>query len=114
MSDISILPGELNITIYRNDTFRKTFTMTDGNGDPLDLSTCTVSMQVRKKPGEEVLIGLTEGDGLTVSSNTVLAEFDVMIAKGSYRWDMQFVFASGVTRTYIYGDFIVEDDITRA
>jgi hypothetical protein len=113
MSDIEIIPGELNFTVYKGDTLYKTLTLTDGNGDPLDLSTCTIVMQVRTKPGETVEIELTEGDGLTVSSNTVLIDHTVTIAKGSYKWDMQFAFASGITRTYVAGGFSVLDDITR-
>jgi hypothetical protein len=114
MSDISTIPGELNITIYKGDTLYKTLTFTDANDDPLDLSTCTVTMQVRRKAGETVLISLTEGDGLTVSSNTVLIDHLVTIAKGSYLWDLQFEYDSGIVRTYVGGSFDVENDITRA
>jgi hypothetical protein len=113
MSQISSIPGVLDITCYKGDTLFKTLTFTDGNGDPLDLSTATVTMQVRRKPGETALIDITEANDLTVSSNTVVIQTDVAIDKGSYLWDMQFVFASGIRRTYVGGAFTVEDDITR-
>lgn len=113
MSDISSIPGELNITTYKGDTLYKTLTFTDGVGDPLDLSTATVTMQVRRKAGETALIDISEADDLTVSTNTVLINHDVTIDKGSYQWDMQFVFASGIRRTYVAGSFEVNDDITR-
>jgi hypothetical protein len=113
MSSIEIIPGELDISIYKGDTIYKTLTLTDGNNAPLDLSTCNIVMQVRSKPGEVVLIELTEGTGLTVSSNTVLIDHTVTIDKGSYKWDMQFTFDSGITRTYVAGGFSVLDDITR-
>lgn len=113
MSDISSIPGELNITCYKGDSLYKTLTFTDGNGDPLDLSTATVTMQVRRKAGEDILLTLAEGTGLTVSSNTVLINSVITLDKGSYKYDMQFAFASGIVRTYVAGSFGVEDDITR-
>lgn len=113
MSEITILPGELNITIYKGDTFSKVFTLTDNEGNPVDLTECSVAMQVRKKPGGEVLVNLSEGNGLTVVDNTVTASFNVEIPKGGYRWDMQFTYNGDIVRTYINGDFFVEDDITR-
>ena len=113
MSEIQSIPGTLDITCYKGDTLYKTLTFTDGNGDPMDLSTATVTMQVRARAGETALIDITEADDLTVSSNTVVIQHDVTIDKGTYKWDMQFVFASGIRRTYVGGAFIVEDDITR-
>jgi len=113
MSEITSIPGTLDITCYKGDTLYKTLTFTDAVGDPLDLSTATVNMQVRTKAGETPLISLSEADDITVSSNTVVIQHDVTIDKGSYKWDMQFVFASGITRTYVAGSFVVEDDITR-
>lgn len=113
MSDISIIPGELNIECYKGDTLYKLLTLTDGNGDPLDLSTATVAMQIRRKAGEDILLSLTEGSGLTVSTNTVLIDSLIDLDKGNYKYDIQFVYASGLVRTYIAGTFSVPDDITR-
>jgi hypothetical protein len=70
-------------------------------------------MQIRKRPGEDALITITEDDGLTVISNTVVFDKRIDLAKGSYKYDIQFTYDSGVVRTYVSGQFIVIDDITR-
>jgi hypothetical protein len=57
----------------------------------------------------------TEGDGITVGGvgNADIAVAKVVdIPKGSYQYDVQATFASGVVATYVGGAFIVKDDIT--
>jgi archaellin len=85
MSTYSILPGDLDIEMYQNDTLRKTVTITEG-GDPVDMTNATVTMQVRTRAGLE---------------------------KGNYKYDLQVAFDSGITRTYLAGGFTVTADITR-
>jgi hypothetical protein len=48
-----------------------------------------------------------------VSNNQITVNKLVDIAKGNYVWDMQVTFTSGVVKTYLEGDFIVYDDITK-
>jgi archaellin len=112
MSTYSILPGDLDIEMYQNDTLRKTVTITEG-GDPVDMTNATVTMQVRTRAGEDVLLELTEGDGLSVATNVITVEKDVDLEKGNYKYDLQVAFDSGITRTYLAGAFIVTADITR-
>jgi hypothetical protein len=37
----------------------------------------------------------------------------VDIAKGNYVWDMQVTFSDTTVKTYLEGDFIVYDDVTK-
>lgn len=113
MSEIQSLPGTLDITTYKGDTFSRTFTFTDANGDPLSLAAAEVTMQVRKNAGTIVLINLSEGNGITVSTNVVTIDFEVNIEKGSYKWDLQAAYSDGTIRTYVAGAFSVLNDITR-
>lgn len=113
MSEVTIIPGQLDITIYKGDTLSKILSFKDSNNVALTLNGATVTMQVRKKPGLTTEMSLSAGDGLSVSGGDVTINKVVTIAKGSYKWDMQIVYPSGIVRTYVGGDFIVEDDITR-
>jgi len=109
------VPATYNITAYKNDTLQLVFTFTDSSGAPIDLSTATMLMQVRKKAGDTVALALTEGNGLTVSgagNNIVTISKVISIAADIYQYDMQATFASGVIRTFIKGKFTVPADIT--
>ena len=113
------MPGTYNITIKRNDTLSKVFTFLDDQPtpQPINLSLGVITMEVRKKYDQPVLFTLTEGDGITVSGpdfNVVTLSKVVNIATpGTYKYDLQIVFSSGVVTTYLEGNFIVEPDITK-
>jgi hypothetical protein len=111
-----MIPGIYNITAYRNDTLQKTITVVDSAGSPVSFATATMKMQVRTKPDGDVLLELTEGDGLTVggAGNNVITISKVVSITGcgAYYYDLQATFASGVVSTYIKGTFIVQKDIT--
>lgn len=115
MSEIStILPEALNFSVWKGDTFKKTLSFFDASNAPLDLSTASVKMQIRKKAGEPVLESISSGYGITVVSNQVSIEKMINIEKGTYRYDLEVTYASGIVRTYLSGLFKVSDDITRS
>jgi hypothetical protein len=79
-------PGTLDIQMWRNDTWGQAFTITI-NGS-----------------------GITIGG---VGNNQVTVSKLIDIAKGNYVWDMNVAFSGGVVKTYLQGDFIVYDDVTK-
>lgn len=111
-------PGVYNIQTYLDDTLDMSFQFND-NADvpaPIDLSTATLKMQVRKKPGDPVLFEATEADGITiggVGNNIVTISKICDAPAGVYVWDLQATFASGIVRTYLAGSFTVTADITK-
>jgi hypothetical protein len=111
-----MIPGIYNITAYRNDTLQKTVSVVDSTGSPVSFATATMKMQVRTKPDGDVLLELTEGDGLTVggAGNNVITISKVVAIQGcgAYYYDIQATFSSGVVSTYLKGAFIVQKDIT--
>ena len=111
-------PGIYNIVAYRNDTLQLTFTILDSAGQAISLATAVVKIQVRTKPDGDVLLELTEGDGITVGgagNNVVtISKVCAITGCGSYYYDLQATFASGVVSTYVRGAFIVQKDITLA
>lgn len=108
-------PGRLDIQIWRNDTWKQVFTLL-ADTTPISLLGATVYIQVRKGCGGVLALTLTNGSGVTiggVSNNQVTVNKLVNIDKGNYVWDMQVTFADLTVKTYLEGDFIVYDDVTK-
>jgi len=112
-----MIPGTYDIKAYRNDTLTKTFTVVDSAGSPVSFATADIKMQVRPKPDGDIMMTLSEGDGLTVSGagNNVITISRVIDIQGCgfYYYDIQATFSTGVVSTYVKGSFIVQKDITK-
>ena len=101
--------------MWRNDTWQQVFTLL-ADTTPINVIGSTVYIQVRKGCGGTLALTLTNGSGITlggVDNNQITVSKLVDIAKGNYVWDMQVTFTSGVVKTYLEGDFIVYDDVTK-
>ena len=110
-------PANYNIQIWRNDTWSQVFLLT-ANNLPISLVGADVKIQVRKKPNSSTAdLTLTETNGgITVggtNNNQITVNYPVSIAAGTYVYDMVVVFANGNEKTYIWGNFIVYEDITK-
>jgi hypothetical protein len=109
-------PGVNDIQIWRNDTWRQTFVLTQ-NSVAINLTGATITIQVRKGcDGVLALSATTGGGGITIGgagSNEITVDKLVNIAKGKYVYDVNVVFSSGYVRTYLEGDFIVYEDVTK-
>lgn len=101
--------------MWRNDTWQQVFTLL-ADTTPISLLGATVYIQVRKGCGGVLALTLTNGSGVTiggVNNNQITVKKLVDIAKGNYVWDMQVTFADLTVKTYLEGDFIVYDDVTK-
>lgn len=109
-------PAQYNVQIWRRDTWAQTFSITS-NDVAVDLSGCTVLIQVRLKPAStDVLLTLQTGTSITiggVGKNEITLNKLVDIPAGNYVYDMNVTFPSGLVKTYIWGSFLVQEDITR-
>jgi hypothetical protein len=110
-------PAQYNISIWRNDTWSQVMRIT-ANDVPVDLTGSDVEIQVRKKPNStDAELTLTEQNGgITVGGvddNQITINYPVDIAAGTYVYDMVVVFPNGNEKTYIWGNFIVYEDITK-
>ena len=110
-------PANYNIQIWRNDTWSQVFLLT-ANELPISLVGAEVEIQVRQRPNSETaLLTLTEANGaITVggaNNNQITINYGVDIAAGSYVYDMTVLFPNGNEKTYIWGNFIVYEDITK-
>jgi hypothetical protein len=110
-------PAQYNISIWRNDTWSQVMVIT-ANDVPVSLVGSDVEIQVRKKPNStDAEMTLTETNGgITVggvNNNQITINYPVDIAAGTYVYDMVVVFPNGNEKTYIWGNFIVYEDITK-
>ena len=110
-------PAQYNISIWRNDTWSQVMVIT-ANEVPVSLVGSDVEIQVRKKPNSNTAeMTLTETNGgITVggvNNNQITINYPVDIAAGTYVYDMVVVFPNGNEKTYIWGNFIVYEDITK-
>ena len=109
-------PAQYNVQIWRNDSWAQTFAIT-ANDVAVDLSGSTILIQVRTKPtSTDVVLSLTTGSTITiggVGNNEITLNKVVDIAAGNYVYDMNVTFPSGLVKTYIYGSFLVQEDISR-
>jgi hypothetical protein len=110
-------PAQYNVSIWRNDTWSQVLLIT-ANTLPVSLVGADVRIQVRKQPNSTTAdMTLTETNGgITVggtNNNQITINYPVNIAAGPYVYDMVVVFPSGNEKTYIWGNFIVYEDITK-
>ena len=87
------------------------------NTVPIDLSTAAVEIEIRKTiTSSTVELTLTEsGGGITVggqNNNMITINKDINLAAGNYVYDMAVKFSNTNIKTYIWGNFIVYQDIT--
>lgn len=110
-------PAQYNVKIWRNDTWSQTFAIL-ADTTPVDLSGCTILIQVRPAPAStSVLLTLTSANSSIsiggANRNQITLNKIVDVAAGSYVYDMNVTFPSGEVKTYIWGNFIVQEDITK-
>jgi hypothetical protein len=110
-------PAQYNVQIWRNDTWAQVFAIT-ANNVAVDLSGSTITIQVRKTANASIIdLSLSTVDSTItiggVSNNQITLNKKVTIAAGSYLYDMNVAFPSGEVKTYIWGTFFVQEDITK-
>lgn len=111
-------PAQYNVKIWRNDSWAQTFALL-ADTTPIDLSGSTILIQVRPTPSSSVVaLELTTDDSSIgiggVDNNQITLNKIVDIAAGTYVYDMNVTFPSGEVKTYLWGNFIVSEDISKA
>lgn len=110
-------PVKWDMVLYRGDTWPSyTFTIKDGAGDPRDLSTASILMQVREDATSSVKKTLTHTDGFTVGGTgnaTVAFDTEVDLQVGKYVADIQITYSTGEVKTYFSLTIDVKQDVSR-
>lgn len=109
----------LDFTHIKGDTFEAVNFQMLVNSVALDLTGCTLRMQLRKEYGGVVFLSLTSvaNAGITIT-NASTGSFKINkqiinIDANNYIYDIELDKQNGDVKTYISGNFSVINDITR-
>jgi hypothetical protein len=109
----------MNFTHKRGDTFEAVNFAMLVNSVALNLTGCTLRMQLRKEYGGVIFLSLTSvaSAGITITSaatglfriNKQIINLDAF----NYIYDIELIKADGTVKTYISGNFYITNDVTR-
>jgi hypothetical protein len=108
----------LNFTHIKGDTFYEVDFEILKNQEAIDLTNAIIRMQVRQNYGGAIVLNFTSIDeeGITIT-DAVDGKFKINqriidIPAFNYIYDIQFTI-DGVVKTYVSGNFLVTNDVTR-
>ena len=126
-TEIQTTPAVINYIHKKGDDWTPdTITVYDGGtvvdgvvvgGTVRNFTGYTGRLQIRTVLSNDVIITLTNGAGITLSSLgvitlTMTASQTAAIAVGDYKFDMQTTSGAGVIKTWIEGSFTIVTDVT--
>lgn len=88
-----------------------TITINDQTGNPVN-PPGPVRMEVRQNAQSPLLLVFADNDGLSLSGNVITLLKQVDLKGGEYQYDICNVNDDGSLITYLYGKFIVVQNIT--
>lgn len=109
----------LNLQALRNDTFEEMPFALFKNGSPLNLTGAVIRMQLRKVAGGTIGLSLTSvaNAGITITNASQgLFKINKQIISAEahdYLYDIEIDFQDGTVKTWISGNFLITNDITR-
>jgi len=109
----------LNFQAIRNDTFEEVPFAIQKNSSPLNLTNAIIRMQLRKVAGGTIILSLTsvEDTGITITNASGgLFKINKQIISAEaydYLYDIEIDFQDGTVKTWISGNFLITNDITR-
>ena len=111
-------PFALNLSINTSTNFSQTFTLTDDEGAPLNLSGYTYASQIRKHPNSSTAVSFTATAATPPSSGELTISLDPSdtadLKPGRYVYDIVLTKISDSTKTRVLqGSVIVSKTITR-
>lgn len=109
----------LNFQTIKGDTFEQVTFELLLNDEPYSLEDAIIRMQLRKEYGGIPVLSLTSVDnaGLTIT-NAANGLFKINkqiinICAYNYLYDIEIEFGDGTVKTYISGNFVIKNDVTR-
>jgi hypothetical protein len=112
-------PGKLNLICPQGATFSKSLTYEIGD-IPVDLSTFTASLQVRKTHSSKnpVIDINTENNGITLDDEGIILlyvsdEETSLVPAGSYVYDLELASLNGDKIRLVEGKFEITPEVTR-
>mgnify|MGYP000323174622 FL=1 len=109
----------LDFTHIKGDTFEAVNFQMIVNSVALNLTGCTLRMQLRKEYGGVIFLALTSvaSAGITITNpssgifaiNRQIINLDAF----NYIYDIELIKADGTVKTYVSGNFVITNDVTR-
>lgn len=109
----------LDFTHIKGDTFEAVNFEMLVNSVVLNLTGCTLRMQLRKEYGGIVYLSLTSVASAGITITTPLSGLFkinkqiINIESANYIYDIELIKSDGTIKTYISGNFYVTNDVTR-
>ena len=108
------LPANHDLVIYKGDTFELLVNIKDVGGNAIDVTGSTPKAVLKTDYTDRMPTAFTIAE--TAVPGQVLVSLTAAQTKGllpgSYIWDLQVTYASGLVRTYIAGDVTVLNEVT--
>lgn len=109
----------LDFTHIKGDTFEAVNFQMIVNSVALNLTGCTLRMQLRKEYGGIVYLSLTSvaSAGITITNPSsgifTINKQIIDIDANNYIYDIELIKADTTVKTYVSGNFYVTNDVTR-
>lgn len=107
--------------IRRGDTYKGAELRVNNitQGIPIDLTGVSIRMQMKRLHNDrgQVFKELSTANGLmTITDPTdgkfTINAFNMNIPAGQYQYDIEFTFTGNIVQTYIFGTWVVVEDVT--
>lgn len=107
----------VDLEVVRGDTHTLSYRVKDEAGDPIDLSSRSYLLQVRRWPDDFTVAGEYSVDMAGASGGLIVFTLPASVTgglvPGPFRWDLEEV-EGGVTRTPVGGAWKLAPDVSRA
>lgn len=109
----------LDFTHIKGDTFEAVNFQMLVNSVALNLTGCTLRMQLRKEYGGVIFLALTSvaSAGITITNPTSgifsINRQIINLDAYNYIYDIELIKADGTVKTYVSGNFSITNDVTR-
>lgn len=106
------------VKLFRGDTWRRSWVIQDAAGHPVDLTGAAARLHVRDAAGVKVMEASTADGRLTLQPaagriDLVMPSAATGVAPGTYRFDIEVTYPSGVRTTYEQATLVVMEDMSR-
>jgi len=114
--------GNYNLVIEQGATFRREMVWKDADGNPIDLTSYTAKMQIRKKAGaaDPAIATLTTADGTIVLggiAGTIILNLSnsvtTAITDSAGVYDLELTSGSGFVTRLLEGTFTLSKEVTK-
>jgi len=117
---VSVTPAEQNISVVRGTDNTFEAILTDGDGEPVDISLDTIVFTVRDKPGGTVMIQISNAPGTHKDGPSGVTEFAISkaditnvsaIRSTFWVYEIRRIRPGGAEHVHIQGQFIITPSV---